>query len=118
MEATSSTEATAAVSAPAPQENEPSQVASVVEQQAQQPESTAQQSEVASEAHREEKQAQLAIQTRTNPAAQAAQPKQTPAITRDRYNQQSLGVSLNSTVKKVRSRLVPAVSHEFEPAID
>ncbi|KAJ4155202.1 hypothetical protein LMH87_000458 [Akanthomyces muscarius] len=97
-----------AVSAPAPRENEPSQAAPVVEQQAQQPASAAQQTERASEAHVAEQQAQPAAQPRANPTAQAAQPKQTPVITRDRYNQQSLGASLNSTVKKSRVLMVGA----------
>ncbi|OAQ97524.1 hypothetical protein LLEC1_01943 [Akanthomyces lecanii] len=108
MEGVPSTEATApAASAPAPQQNESSQVAPAVEQQAQQPASTAQQIEATTETHGAEQQAQPAAEPRANPPAQAAQ-KQTFVSTRDRHNQQSLGASLNSTVKKSRVLMVGA----------
>ncbi|KAJ6789104.1 hypothetical protein PWT90_00406 [Aphanocladium album] len=111
MEATPSNEATApapAPAAPAPPAIDQSQVAPVAEQPAEQSAPAAQQEVTASEAPKEEKQAAPAAQLQANPAAQAAQPKPMPVITRDRYNQQSLGVSLNSKVKQSRVLMVGA----------
>lgn len=103
MEATQSTEAAApAAPAQAPRENEATQPAPAVEPQAQASAQPAQPSDSAAEATSEAKQAPPPPKADAAPAAQAAQPKPAPVITRDRYNQQSCGASLNSRVKQVR----------------
>lgn len=109
MEVTHRSEATGpAASVSAPLENEESQVAPVVEQSAQQPALAAQQTETTIRIAEEGFQASATVQPQANPAAQAAQPKPAPKITRDRYNQQSLGASLNSKVKQSRVLMVGA----------
>ncbi|XWX01853.1 hypothetical protein V2A60_009882 [Cordyceps javanica] len=109
MEAAPSSEVTApATSASAPQENGQSQVAPVVEQQRQQPIIATQKTDTEAEVPRQEMKPPPAAQPQANSAAQAAQPKQTSKVTRDRYNQQSLGASLNSKVKQSRVLMVGA----------
>ncbi|TQV95043.1 ubiquitin-activating enzyme E1-like protein [Cordyceps javanica] len=109
MEAAPSSEVTApATSASAPQENGQSQVAPVVEQQRQQPIIATQKTETEAEVPRQEMKPPPAAQPQANSAAQAAQAKQTSKVTRDRYNQQSLGASLNSKVKQSRVLMVGA----------
>ncbi|KAM3507615.1 hypothetical protein MY10362_001689 [Beauveria mimosiformis] len=111
MEAVSSTEATApapAVSASELQKTGQSHPASVVEQQVQQPAPTAQQIDGKPKASGEDKQGSPATRPRPNPAAQAAQTRPIAKLTRESYNQQSLGTSLNSKVKQSRVLMVGA----------
>ncbi|OAA63056.1 Molybdenum cofactor biosynthesis, MoeB [Cordyceps fumosorosea ARSEF 2679] len=111
MEAPPSSATTAPVvpSASAPlHENEQSQVALVGEQPSQQSASTAKRIAVAAEPPRQELQPSAVVQQQMNLATRTAPPKQAPKITRDRYNQQSLGASLNSKVKRSRVLMVGA----------
>lgn len=105
MEATQNTEA-AAPAAPltAPREAEPSsQPAPVAEQQSQPPAPPAQQPANEAQSTGEENKAPEAPQPQANTVAQAAQGRIAPrVIPRDKYSQQSLGVSLNARIKQVR----------------
>ncbi|KAM3470210.1 hypothetical protein MY8738_009837 [Beauveria namnaoensis] len=111
MEAASSAEATApapTASASELQKTGQSHPAPVVEQQAQQPAPTAQQIVGERKASGEDKQGPPTAQPRPNPAAQAAQTRPITKLTRESYNQQSLGTSLNSKVKQSRVLMVGA----------
>ncbi|KAK8146393.1 E1 ubiquitin-activating protein uba2 [Beauveria asiatica] len=111
MEAVSSTEATApapVVSASELQKTGQSHPAPLLEQQAQRPAPTAQQIDGEPKVSGEDKQGPLATQPRPNPAAQAAQTRPIAKLTRESYNQQSLGASLNSKVKQSRVLMVGA----------
>ncbi|KAM3454062.1 hypothetical protein MY3296_003330 [Beauveria thailandica] len=111
MEAVSSTEATApapVVSASELQKTGQSHPAPVLEQQAQRPAPTAQQIDGEPKVSGEDRQGPLATQPRPNPAAQAAQTRPIAKLTRESYNQQSLGTSLNSKVKQSRVLMVGA----------
>ncbi|KAM3441912.1 hypothetical protein MY4824_001326 [Beauveria thailandica] len=111
MEAVSSTEATApapVVSASELQKTGQSHPAPVLEQQAQRPAPTAQQIDGEPKVSGEDKQGPPATQPRPNPAAQAAQTRPIAKLTRESYNQQSLGTSLNSKVKQSRVLMVGA----------
>ncbi|KAM3437492.1 hypothetical protein NHJ13734_004616 [Beauveria thailandica] len=111
MEAVSSTEATApAPVVPASELHKTGQShpAPVLEQQAQRPAPTEQQIDGEPKVSGEDKQGPLATQPRPNPAAQAAQTRPIAKLTRESYNQQSLGASLNSKVKQSRVLMVGA----------
>ncbi|KAM3560079.1 hypothetical protein MY1884_003117 [Beauveria asiatica] len=111
MEAVSSTEATASapvVSASELRKTGQSHPAPLLEQQAQRPAPTAQQIDGEPKVSGEDKQGPPATQPRSNPAAQAAQTRPTAKLTRESYNQQSLGTSLNSKVKQSRVLMVGA----------
>jgi ubiquitin-like 1-activating enzyme E1 B len=56
-----------------------------------------QQPQIQTQAQRQQEQ-----QKKQTASSENAYPKRTPAMTRDRHNQQSLGASLNTSVKQVR----------------